>query len=384
MNEAVHIGLSPVDTLMFRDGRPFNQGDVGGAEAVSVFPPFPSTSTGTVRWILSRVLGFDGRPSTWPKAMLGDGVNWQDGRTTLGPLSFSPAYLTRDDETLYPLPRHLVSAVNDQSTVYRRLVPEVAVAGLATDLDTPNAAAGLPRLVVPVDGEVLQPEGMWVDADTLGHVLSGSEPDDDKVISQDEMWQLETRVGIGIDNWDQSNLASRRVIDGALYAASHIRFHANISLKVSVASQTSTLPDIPASGSLFPMGGEHRMVGVKSVSRPKWPDPPRAFSKTDQGLRYCVYHVSACCLRSLPRGGEALENLPGRVVSACLGKALAIGGFDSVNRSPIPMRPAVPAGSIWFLEAEGRAVETTLQQLHGRSIGEATDWGFGQIFIGTW
>lgn len=33
--------LHPLDTLFFRDGRPYNQDDPTQAEAASVFPPYP-------------------------------------------------------------------------------------------------------------------------------------------------------------------------------------------------------------------------------------------------------------------------------------------------------------------------------------------------------
>ena len=46
--------LHPLDTLFFRDGRPYNQDDPGQAEAASVFPPHPPTVVGAVRAARSR------------------------------------------------------------------------------------------------------------------------------------------------------------------------------------------------------------------------------------------------------------------------------------------------------------------------------------------
>ncbi len=45
--------FEPLDTLFFRDGRPFNQGE-GNGGVESLFPPSPTTLVGAARVALAR------------------------------------------------------------------------------------------------------------------------------------------------------------------------------------------------------------------------------------------------------------------------------------------------------------------------------------------
>ena len=58
-----YLKLTPLDTLFFRDGRPFNAGETGQMEVGSVFPPSANTVVGCLRAAFARELGWDGRGS---------------------------------------------------------------------------------------------------------------------------------------------------------------------------------------------------------------------------------------------------------------------------------------------------------------------------------
>ncbi len=75
--------------------------------------------------------------------------------------------------------------------------------------------------------------------------------------------------------------------------------------------------------------------------------------------------------------------MSGKVIFACIGRTQRVGGWDSIQKAPVALKPLLPAGSVWFMEAEA-GVESQLHALHGKHIGNRTNWGFGQIFIGTW
>jgi CRISPR-associated protein Cmr3 len=391
----LHLLVRPVDTLMFRDGRPFNQGDPGAADAVSVFPPFPPTVVGMVRALLAHQLGWDGR-SPWDQHIvdaLGSGVDWGNVRA-LGPLTFSAAVVCRANkagetfEPLYPAPRSILSA-ND---ICVRLVPGAAFQ--TCDL-------GPARLPVPAqvrDG--LKDLGSaWMTSAGLTQVLAGSTPGPDDIVREDDLWEREPRVGVGIDMAGDgsdglpiSKLAERRPVDGALYAATHTRLRENVALAVKVSTsnpQALTLHGVH----LGAAGGEHRMAEFDSIAQkdvprkfPSTPAPLAQLRRENGVVHYAVYHASPCLLTPLPQAGKALDHsFPGTVVSACLGKAQMIGGWDSQGRRPIPMRPAIPAGSVWFMEAPAEVdAEEQILARHRQSIGQAQAWGFGQIFIGTW
>jgi CRISPR-associated protein Cmr3 len=389
----LHLQIRPVDTLMFRDGRPFNQGDPGAAEAASVFPPFPPTVVGMVRALLAREMkrrfpeiGWDER-SDWSKCAklvdaLGSGVDWRE-KCALGPLTFAPAVICQGGTPLYAVPRSILAA----GSAYARLAP--APASLVCDL-------GEVRLPTPPQGAgdgVKEVARKWITSAGLQAVLGGDVPAEADLVDEDDLWRREPRVGVGIDMGGVgsdgapiSKLAERRPVDGALYAATHTRLEAGVSLAVTV--RTSRAEGLSLQGpQLGAAGGEHRMAEIAPVEprhAPKVPEAPQRLKSDGGKVRYVVYHASPCLLASLPQAGAPLDPAwPGTVVSACLGKAQPIGGWDSQGRRPIPMRPAIPAGSVWFIEAPAQE-EARILGLHGASIGEAWAWGFGHIFIGTW
>ena len=57
--------LDPVDTLLLRDGRPFNQDDAGLTRAFSHFPPFPWVTASAVRAAIARTTGWSERQGKW-------------------------------------------------------------------------------------------------------------------------------------------------------------------------------------------------------------------------------------------------------------------------------------------------------------------------------
>ena len=161
--------------------------------------------------------------------------------------------------------------------------------------------------------------------------------------------------------------------------ASHIRMSEMTRLSVTFEGWDGGHPFLPDAASLTPLAGEHRMARIVLADRVALPPAPKELGKKDGKTLYFVYLISPCVFDDL---AEAQNHLKGEIISACLGKAQMIGGWDSKNRKPVPLRPALPAGSMWFL-ASGRP-ENEILTLHGSHIGLGAEWGFGQILIGTW
>lgn len=363
---AFNLEIRPVDTLMFRNGRPFNQGDPGAAEAVSVFPPYPSTVSGMVR------------------ALIGARRD----------LSVSAPVVCDSGKPLFPAPRSILKRENGS---YAQLIPA------PTQMETDLGDTFLPQPVIAQGesaGGLKEIEDSWIALDGLRKVLSGGVPEAENFIPRDKLWRPEPRVGIGIDNMSDgagnlvSNLKERRPIDGALYAATHTRLAESVTLHVTVSALAGgdiTL-DLPLLG---PVGGEHRMAEFAADDDPpKLPEAP-ALAPDGDVVCFTIYHASPCFLHPRPKANAPFGKVPttrdgdtaclaeAKIVSACVGKALMIGGWSLGARGPVPMRPAIPAGSVWFLEAP-KDHATALTNLHGKRIGESLGRGFGQIFIGKW
>ena len=121
------------------------------------------------------------------------------------------------------------------------------------------------------------------------------------------------------------------------------------------------------------------------------PLPQSPVDMIRESNRFTVSLLSPLCLPtdssgrlSLPLPGECFPGVAGAtIVSACVGKPVQIGGWNSLKREPLPLIPYLPAGSTWFCEADPAALDSILA-LHGRHIGERTPYGFGQIALGAW
>jgi CRISPR-associated protein Cmr3 len=290
--------------------------------------------------------------------------------------------MLKDGKPLFPVPLCLVRK-NEAGDDIGQLAPGPAV---ECDFD------GSQKVRLPVmPGEGWKVLGKtWLTADGMECVLNGEAPGKSDVFKAGDLWQSESRVGIQ-RHTDTRTTARFEPCDGkpakgALFASSHVRLARDVALAIEVVG----LPEVTLDGSLAPLGGEGRSAWVEqrdeNVRLPKAPDlrPGK-----EDVLRYTVCLVTpADPGDAWPGPGDSLigsnrEALPGRIVSACTGRAIAIGGWDSAARRPLPLRPLVPAGSTWFLEADAGQTEA-VRSWHGGAIGQAAGWGFGQVLIGRW
>lgn len=173
---------------------------------------------------------------------------------------------------------------------------------------------------------------------------------------------------------------------GALYAAAHVRLAKDIALAVEVEG----LPDVRLAGALAPLGGEGRCAWIEVLRQPITLPPTPELARGEDGiLRYTVIHMTPADLGDDWPGphpelrGANGEALPGRVVSACLGRAARVGGWDSIGGRPLPLRPLIPAGSVWFMATEAADADA-IAGWHGQAVGRSTAWGFGRVLIGQW
>jgi CRISPR-associated protein Cmr3 len=353
--------FSPIDTWFFRDGRPYNQGEMNQAEISSLFPPPATGMVGGMRSALAMNQGWIGT-GDWPnniKKVLGD-------QTDLAKLRFYGPNIMLNDTPLYPAPAILLGRPSASGWGnISRLRP-----GKSLDCDLGNVH-------LPVAEQ--QEEGLkeladsWLTLSGLQQVLDGGLPDLEKVIPSSLLWSLENRVGIELTP------DTGIVKDGALYATGHIRLRTNVTLALAVQGLPNEWE--PASPAGF--GGEGRMTWIEPFTG-SLPSPIVKLTPSRDGkLRYIVVLATPADLPIWPGPGECLPGLPGHVALACMGRALRVGGWDFRERKPYPLKPLLPAGSVWFMEAEAGVAEQ-VEALHGTHIGERTEWGFGQFFIGTW
>ncbi len=365
--------LRPHDTLFLRDGRPFEQGDQEQAAAAGIFPPYPPTVVGALRAALARARGWPG--NAWPPD-LGNGVDWSRGDGPLGPLRFSGPFVLRDGKPLFPAPLCLLVKRSDEGFA------SVVRLGPGKPIDCDLGCISLPKPLGRLDGGKA-PEDVWIDGEGLNTLLGWADPKRESLVPQDALWKTESRVGIARDE------GTRKTGEGALYAAAHVRLQHEIEIAVSVEGvDTARIAE-----TLAPLGGEGRSVWIDKREGPiEFPEAPTLRAEADGALRYTVVLVTPAFFgdaeEDWPRPGGTIHDgagvaLPGRVVSACVGKPVPVGGWDGEARMPLALRPLAQAGSIWFLEAAAGDADA-VRRRHGTGIGRATGWGFGLALIGRW
>ncbi|MCI0590004.1 MAG: type III-B CRISPR module-associated protein Cmr3 [Gammaproteobacteria bacterium] len=369
--------LTPLDTLFFRDGQPFNQGEGGNNVLSSLFPPAPTTVVGALRAALAREQGWQaGEWTDQVKSVLGDGDR-------LGQLSFRGPYLVdaRDNRPLFPLPQHIVGKPQDAGWSHiTRLRPGAC---LSCDPDLEDA-----RLPVPensIEG-LKNRNGAWVTFDGMAKILHGNLPAPTSIVRSDALWSVEPRTGI------QRNSATHATESGALYATRHIRLSSAMQLAMEVAGLPQDWLSDPkdlVGGGPMPVGGESRMAWIEMKSPAIGIEVPACPPLRPKKAKKLLYTVTVITPADIPDGrwkkaGSSLDDkLPGTIVSACVAKPLRVGGWDTEGKEPLPLKSLLPAGSTWFMEAPEKYTDL-IKRCHGQCIGMRTEWGYGQMLIGLW
>ncbi|MDR1284281.1 MAG: hypothetical protein LBK99_26205 [Opitutaceae bacterium] len=374
-NNFTWYALTPQDAWFFRDGRPYNKYERetrhtynNQTDANSQFPPSPRTLTGAVRAALARANGWNGE-CRWSDIL---NTTFGNGPDNLGVLRFTAPFLLRnskdgkDNGPLLPAPLHFLAKSGKPAALLQPAEPEEKT---LTDISPERVR--LPVIAttstdkMPLDG-LKSCEAFYVSHAGFEKILAGHLPE--KLIHRDELWTLERRVALERDP-DTLNTG-----EGALYNPAFVRLAKNISLGFGIAGIPSGFNPVP---SRFILGGESRMALCERIEHSLTfsSSPPPAAD-----TRFAIVALS-------PVPCSAIEKLPG-LVSACIGKPLFFGGWDSLTRKPLPLEPFHPPGSVWFCEPQndGSITNNTTSFLRDNFLGDPrhTAHGFGQIALAHW
>ncbi len=352
MSEAMRLWtFSALDSLFFREAKPFNAGEGGFLD--SVFPPPAQTLAGAIRGAIGEAMGVDWRrlhAGGEPEVAEMIGASADDP----GRLAFAGPYLLRRGQRLYPAPLHLLySAEADEWSRLRPAARERMTDGGMRRLPEPERA--LPG--------AKPPEHAWLDEANMRRVLQGGAPA--SLIRRSDLFSAEPRTGIGRDN------RTRTAREGMLYFTRHVRLKDGVALAMGVSGAQGVAPP-----PLLKLGGEGRMAAVRVTDA-----PAPAFSGESVSGERAGSRAMLVLLTHGDFGGRAEPEWPEgvRLVSACIGRAVREGGWDYARRAPKPLRSLVPAGSVYFLEGEGLAALEKRTHIGGR-----TRFGYGEFALGTW
>lgn len=334
-----HLFLQAADVWLFRDGKPFDVGTDNRAR--SLFPPNPETLQGALRSaeLMRRGISLSDYAQGPDKCRdpqtraVAEVVGWPGD---YGQLRLVGPWLAHENgnaiERLFPLPADLVK---ESENTYHLLAP-LEKSPFITN--TPPDVQLLWRSGPPVsekpDKEVLVAES------GLRKYLAGELK---KIASTqgDDLFKKESRFGVAVDSQRQCYR------EGQLFQIEYVRPKAEVGLSVLVDG----LEDWPVEGFLA-LGGDARAALYRQAA----PLPP--LPTEIPGQQFKVYFTTPAYLQNgwQPANWAPYFDGPVTLVAAALGRPAMIGGWDLVKRWPKPLRRYVPAGSVFYFQAQGDVI----------------------------
>lgn len=339
------IRLRGVDPLLFRDGRPF-AAELGAQRADSLPVPYPGVIAGAVRTAVGLAAGWkwetDGPTKALALDVHGPVVCIGDGKPVVAAPADAVIY-RKDNEKKNPL----------QCMCLR---PSEVPQGSGC-----NMPDGLRPVEVTNEEKPERGYSMWLWSDLEKWL---AEPTG---AGFDPLPEDFCNIGLpAVDERTHVKIGENGIAeDGMLFTTASVvplerrrdkddkKIERDWSYVVRVASDT----DIR--GPLF-LGGERRIAIAEAGTHADWPVCPDDLKqKLASSRRIRMVLVTPAIFSGGWRPGWAGGAPPGvsglklTLVSACVPRREAVSGWDYAKRGPKAVRWLVPAGSVFFFEAEG-------------------------------
>lgn len=347
------IKISALDTLFFRDGKPFSLGEESWAEGL--FPPYPSVLYGALRAAF-----FAENGSQFEKAGSDDDPTRE--------LAITNVYLASEEQCLFPLP---LDCLKDGGEKYHHLKLEDwnNLDGVFSSSDTSHVllAPGLDM----GRGKLADVKDMLCDGNQLNDYLDGK-----KIIRScglDDFVTPEPKVGIGRNRFTKSSSDT-----GMLYRITMSRLSTlHHSLSIVIGYSGLDLQELR----FLKLGGEGKAVSCSNDQEVVVDSPD--LETGDEEL-FKIYLATPAIFH---KGWyPTLDNV--EILTAAIGRPLPVGGFHMRSRDshgrwrpyPKKLRYAVPAGSVYYCRGSMR---DAAERFHGVSISEErSEEGFGIAYVG--
>lgn len=368
--------IEPLDVLFLRGNRLF--GDPG-SHGESLVPPWPSVAAGALRSLMLAADGIDlaafARGSV-PHPTLGTPA--EPGTFALTGFDLARRDKAGHVQTLHALPADLaLTRGEDGSLRLTRLLPQPPAAGLA------SSAPPLALWPVLAESKRGKPAGgHWLTQSGWAAYLAGRTPAPDQLVKTAQLWELDARIGIGLD------AGTRSAADGALFTAQAVAFMPDVGFLAAVRGA------VPPSGGMLRFGGDGRGAALHAVDPVAIQTDYEAIARA----RRCRIVLTTPGLFEqgwLLPGLDAehrlsLAGVTGRLVCAAVPRAEVISGWDLARAQPKAAERVAPTGSVYWIDE----LDATAEQL--RKLAERGLWsdaeqnatrraeGFNRFALAAW
>ena len=371
------LHLSALDTLFFRDGKPFTMGDETWANGI--FPPFPSVFYGALRsiWFASDL------------NKLADATNDRKNQKekTLNrdkslDLNIKGLLPTIDNELFFPIPNDLYGVKRASENEAHKLKCIAKPPDLISDY-------GYECLLQTKQNETIKVDELSGKALLCRHSFetylennSGSFT----ITRLSDIVLVEPKVGIG------RNFDTRTTETGQLYRVAMRRLHSEIKdgngKQLGFAVNYDGLDDLPSHG-LSRFGAE-----IKAVEYTAYTGSWDIACPVEEGAKdFKIYMATPAVFDEGFYPELWFKDYGLTLLTAVFGRVQPIGGFDIKEVKPKSMRRAVPAGTVYYVRSEKGFTSVLKNALHGGSIynlapddnelkKEMLPQGFGLSYVG--
>lgn len=382
MSERKTWHFAAADSMFFGSGKPMNAGESAWID--SHFPPNGLTLQGAVRTAVLYYTGADIDAFVNGRPCFSDGRGLQaeiGDANSLGRLELTGPFLSCNGETLFPAPLDLMRNAQRQ---YALLKP--AEQAVSCDL-------GAIRLPTLKENGYKTVENYYIKHSDMIKLLAdnsnGIEPiplfTDDP--NGESLADKEPKIGLARNNH------TRNSVESMLFAIAPVRPRKGVNLSLRV--QGIAPEHVPRQAFLQKLGGEGKLAGIR-ISDADIIMPDAQITVQGNKLRFKLVFTQPALMPVdgwLPDSftptaakdgwhGE-MNGCPVFLVSACVGKAVKLGGWDLKNHCSKIHQAYIPAGSVYFFEARANDLER-LKTLHDSKLGGNREYGFGHVLLGHW
>lgn len=354
--------LEPLDVLSPRGNKLFEAGGFGEAQ----MPPWPSAAAGAIRSRMLADAGVNLSAFAHGKAV-GDARLHEVLGTPRSPGTFRVGWFSvgrrigSDIEPLVALPADVVASEGQDAMQYLRAQQ------LPSGLHASHPAA---HLAVLRHKEGAKAEaGLWLTGKGLAAYLRG-EPlcKRSHAARTGDLWKSDPRIGIALDS------ERRAAAEGALFTAEGIAPESGVGFLARIEGAQGMVPR----DGLLRLGGDGRGARIDAC-KVAWPAPNWERIARERRFRMVLATPGLFEQGWLPPGAQAdgtvwrgPEGISARLVCAAVPRAQVLSGWDLALGKPKSALRAVPAGSVYWLDAQptdGTELIDALRKLAAHGFG---------------
>ena len=353
------IRIKSLDTLFFRDGKPFNRGDDTWANGI--FPPPPSVIYGALRSAFLSQKGFhDNNIKKSENLVIHQILLEREGNqksiVSIAPYDLVVSDKGEEDEEIHVLQLEESNSISNYPGFLTHQLYPPFEEDKRMNVDS---IGGTDYLIDNLFDEYLNNSTSRLNYYALPELIT-----------------VEPKVGIGREN------ETRFTEESALYRVGMQRLEGNAG-RLNIILEFSGIE--LAENGVLKIGAENKVASYEDCED---------YESTNDALQVSDYFKLYLATPAIfdkgwipswidNNGFGIIGNVKVKLVAAAIGKPVSIGGFDMKLRKPKTMYKAVPAGSVYYFKLLEGTTEDLYAHFHQQCISDKkAKEGFGLTFIG--